>query len=152
MSRTNLKRTLSRRDFLGRISRGTMASALLPAALRSGTSAAVLNDIYLVEGIADQPFYDDEHPNYHVGIDSLLSLMGSRGLKFYQSSHTSDTSGLDGLIGPEDVVLIKVNAQWKYRGCTNSDLIRGLVQRLLDHPDVFTGEVVIIENGQGRGS
>jgi hypothetical protein len=49
-------------------------------------------------------------------------------------------------------VLIKVNAQWKYRGCTNSDLIRGLIQRILDHPDGFMGEIVIIENGQGRGS
>jgi hypothetical protein len=48
--------------------------------------------------------------------------------------------------------LIKVNAQWKYRGCTNSDLVRGLIQRILEHPDGFSGEVVIVENGQGRGS
>lgn len=152
MSRHRLAKTLSRRDFLGRISRGTVASAFLPATLRSGTPAAVPNEIYLVEEIPDHPFYDDEHPNYHVGFDSLLSLMGSRGLKLYRSSQASDLSGPDGLVDPEDVVLVKVNAQWKYRGCTNSDLIRGLVQRLLDHPDVFTGEVVIIENGQGRGS
>jgi hypothetical protein len=152
VGRSNLNRTITRRDFLGRVSRGTVASALLPLTLRSETGAGVLNDVYLVEGIPDQPFYDDQHANYHVGLDSLLYLMGSRGLKFHRSAHVSDTSGPDGLIGPEDVVLIKVNAQWKYRGCTNSDLIRGLVQRLLDHPDVFTGEVVIIENGQGRGS
>ena len=56
------------------------------------------------------------------------------------------------MISSDDIVLIKVNAQWKYRGCTNTDLIRGLVQRILDHPDKFTGEVVIFENGQGRGS
>ena len=33
-----------------------------------------------------------------------------------------------------------------------SDLIRGLIQRILDHPDGLRGEVVIFENGQGRGS
>jgi Domain of unknown function (DUF362)/Viral BACON domain len=152
VGRNSQKRTLSRRDFLGRVSRGTVASALLPLALRRPSEAAVLNDIYLVGGIPDQPFYDDQRPNDHIGLDSLLALMGSRGLKFHRSAHVSATSGPDGLIGSEDVVLIKVNAQWKYRGCTNSDLVRGLIQRLLDHPDVFTGEVVIIENGQGRGS
>jgi len=50
------------------------------------------------------------------------------------------------------VVLVKVNAQWKYRGCTNSDVVRGLVQRILEHPDGFSGEVVIFENGQSGGS
>ncbi|MCK7510120.1 MAG: hypothetical protein MZV70_42855 [Desulfobacterales bacterium] len=30
--------------------------------------------------------------------------------------------------------------------------MRGLIQRILEHPDGFTGEVVIVENGQGRGS
>ncbi|NIS67252.1 MAG: hypothetical protein GTO05_19210, partial [Gemmatimonadales bacterium] len=61
-------------------------------------------------------------------------------------------SGRKGLIAADDVVLIKVNAQWKYRGCTNSDVVRGLIQRVLDHPDGFAGEVVLIENGQGWGS
>jgi uncharacterized protein (DUF362 family) len=63
-----------------------------------------------------------------------------------------ETSGPSGLIAAGDVVLLKVNAQWKYRGCTNSDVVRGLVQRILEHPDGFSGEVVIVENGQGRGS
>jgi uncharacterized protein (DUF362 family) len=78
--------------------------------------------------------------------------MGMKGLKFYRSSLLTTTSGPGGMIAPNDVVLIKVNAQWKYRGCTNSDLIRGLIQRILGHPGKFRGEVVIIENGQGRGS
>jgi uncharacterized protein (DUF362 family) len=78
--------------------------------------------------------------------------MGQNGLKFYRSSQETTLSGPEGMIEPGDVVMIKVNAQWKYRGCTNSDLIRGLVQRILDHPDGFSGEVVIFENGQGRGS
>jgi hypothetical protein len=33
------------------------------------------------------------------------------------------------------------------RGCTNSDLIRGIVQRVLEHPDKFRSEVVIQVGG-----
>lgn len=90
--------------------------------------------------------------NRHSGVDALLDLMGRNGLKFFRTASVNMESGANGLIAADDVVLLKVNAQWKYRGCTNSDLVRGLVRRILDHPDGFRGEVVIIENGQGRGS
>jgi uncharacterized protein (DUF362 family) len=90
--------------------------------------------------------------NRHAGVDTLLNLMGQNGLKFYRTSVSGTANGTNGLIASNDVVLIKVNAQWKYRGCTNSDLVRGLIQRILEHPDGFGGEVVIVENGQGRGS
>jgi hypothetical protein len=93
-----------------------------------------------------------ESGNHHEGLDTLLSLMGSNGLKFYKTQRAADLSSIAGLIGRSDVVLLKVNAQWKYRGCTNSDVARGLVQRILEHPDGFEGEVVFIENGQGGGS
>ncbi len=90
--------------------------------------------------------------NRHEGLDTLLSLMGTHGLKFYRTEQDTDIAGKDGLIGRSDVVLFKVNAQWKYRGCTNSDVVRGLVQIILEHPDGFDGEVVLFENGQGGGS
>ena len=90
--------------------------------------------------------------NHHEGLDALLSLMGRYGLKFYRVSEETEVGGRGGLIGRSDVVLIKVNAQWKYKGCTNSDVVRGLVQRVLEHPDGFEGEVVVFENGQGGGS
>lgn len=90
--------------------------------------------------------------NRHAGVETLLNLMGQNGLKLYRTSIPGALNGTNGLIEAGDVVLIKVNAQWKYRGCTNSDLVRGVIQRILDHPDGFNGEVVIVENGQGRGS
>ena len=90
--------------------------------------------------------------NHHEGLDALLSLMESYGLKFYRASGEAGVGGKDGLIGRSDVVLVKVNAQWKYRGCTNSDVVRGLIQRVLEHPDGFDGEVIVFENGQGGGS
>jgi uncharacterized protein (DUF362 family) len=110
------------------------------------------NPLFWIKDIPDLPFYDSGNMNYHIGVDSLLHLMGGHGLKLHRSHQETDLAGPSGLIDPADVVLIKVNAQWKYRGCTNSDLVRGLIQRILDHPDGFEGEVVIVENGQGRGS
>ena len=141
---------LTRRDFFRSLAAGVSAPYL--SKLSGFRTAAVLNDLFWVKLIPDHPFYDPGQLSYHIGLDSLLSLMADNGLKFYRSSAGHPFAGTSGLIAAGDVVLIKVNAQWKYRGCTNSDLIRGLIQRILDHPDGFSGEVVIVENGQGRGS
>jgi hypothetical protein len=108
--------------------------------------------LFWVKDIPPQPFYSVENDNHHAGVDALLQLMGENGLKFYRSLNETALSGPSGMIHSNDVVLIKVNSQWKYRGCTNSDLIRGLIQATLDHPDSFRGEVVIFDNGQGRGT
>ena len=106
------------------------------------------SDIYRV---TDCPIPTGEG-DYHEGLDALLGLMSDNGLKLYRTHRVSDIGGVDGCIDKEDVVLIKVNAQWKCRGCTNSDVIRGLIQRILEHPDGFDGEIVIFENGQNSGS
>ena len=105
-----------------------------------------------VYGVRDIPVPDFSSGNYHPGVENLLALMGQNDLKFYKHSVEDDLSGPKGLIAADDVVLLKVNAQWKHRGCTNTDVLRGLIQRILDHPAGFNGEVVIFENGQGRGS
>jgi hypothetical protein len=152
MSRGYHQSGLSRRDFFKRLAGGIIIPYLSRLPRFKGAAASTLNDLYWVKQIPDHPFYDPGQVNYHLGLDSLLYLMADSGLKFYRSSDGSPLAGPSGLIAADDVVLIKVNAQWKYRGCTNSDLVCGLIQRLLDHPEGFRGEVVIIENGQGRGS
>jgi uncharacterized protein (DUF362 family) len=53
------------------------------------------------------------------------------------------------LFGSNDVVLIKINSQWAERGGTNTDLLKALIQYLIDRPGGFTGEVIIADNGQG---
>ena len=141
---------MTRRHFFRNLAAGVSVPYL--AKLPGFRTSAVLNDVFWVKRIPDLPFYDPGQLNYHLGLDSLLYLMADNGLKFYRSSGGHPFAGPSGLIAAGDVVLLKVNAQWKYRGCTNSDLIRGLIQRILDHPDGFSGEVVIVENGQGRGS
>ncbi len=86
------------------------------------------------------------------GVDDLLTLMGTRGAKLYRSPAQSVTAGPDGLIDIDDTVLIKINAQWPERGGTNTDVLRGLLRCIVDHPDGFAGEVIVADNGQGRGS
>ncbi len=163
MASMNRKRGFSRRELFRFLAGGfalpVLAPLVPPARLQacsprplSISSGATLNDLFSVRGIPDFPFGDPAHPNYHLGLESLIYLMADNGLKLYRSPNPGQLCGPSGLIARDDVVLIKVNAQWKYRGATNSDLVRGLIQRLLDHPDGFTGEAVIVENGQGRGS
>jgi hypothetical protein len=83
-----------------------------------------------------------------VGLDQLITLMGHEGLKFYRSATVTMESGPDGIIATDDVVVVKINYQWSERGGTNVDLLRGLLRRLADHPDGFTGEIVVCENAQ----
>lgn len=144
---------ISRRTFFKVVGGGVLFSLIHP--FSRYVSASVnqpANKIFWVKGIPNQPFLGEGTAKYHEGVERLLRLMGKNGLKFYRSSRLTTLSGPRGMVEPDDVVLIKVNAQWKYRGCTNSDVIRGLIQRILDHPDGFNGEVVIFENGQGKGS
>ncbi|MCB9782281.1 MAG: DUF362 domain-containing protein [Candidatus Omnitrophica bacterium] len=82
------------------------------------------------------------------GLDDLFSLMGRHGLHFYQTNSSGPISGPDGIIGRQDVVLLKVNSQWDDRGMTNCDMVRGLVQRIVEHPDGFDGEIVFVDNVQ----
>lgn len=88
------------------------------------------------------------------GVNTLIRLMGSQDLKLYKTTSSGATKGPDGLIASDDVVLIKVNCQWDERGGTNTDLLKALIQVLVDHPDGFSGEVIVSDNGQGenRGS
>lgn len=88
------------------------------------------------------------------GVNTLIRLMGSQGLHLYQSESSGPVKSPDGLITNDDVIIIKVNCQWDERGGTNTDLLRSLIQALLEHPDGFTGEIIVADNGQGetRGS
>jgi hypothetical protein len=146
------KQTWNRRTFLKLAGSGLAFSALRPFQALAQTQPLAGNDLFWIKDIPYHPFLGKLGLNVHAGVDSLLHLMGRKGLKFYRLAMPSELGGPSGLIGSDDVVLLKVNAQWKYKGCTNIDLVRGIIQSILNHPDGFTGEVVIFENGQGRGS
>ena len=86
------------------------------------------------------------------GVARLIQLLEVDGGGFYKRSAAGATPGASvaGVVGSDDVVLIKINAQWDKRGGTNTDLVRSLVLGIADHPDGFTGEVVIADNGQDQ--
>jgi uncharacterized protein (DUF362 family) len=100
--------------------------------------------------VPECPIHDGELR--HEGVDTLLDLLADNSMNFYQSDSGHPWAGVQGIINSNDVVLIKVNCQWKCRGATNTDVVQGLIHRILEHPDGFTGEVVIFENGQGVGA
>ncbi len=79
----------------------------------------------------------------HRGVDGLLGTLASKGINFYRTEVAHHWGGPTGLIAQDDVVLIKVNCQWKCRGTTNTDVIRGLIYRILQHPEDFSGKAVI---------
>ncbi len=88
-----------------------------------------------------------EKGNMDLAISSLIELMETQELYFYKNASLSS-----GLIGNNDVVILKVNGQWPYNGGTNTDLVKSVIKAIVGHPDGFTGEVVITDNGQGQGS
>ena len=113
------------------------AAALTLPELRS--TAPDASNLYVAENIPAA----SEH-----GVDYLIQVMAGNGLDFFKSGNAGAGSGPSGLIAKNDIVLIKVNGEWKWRGETNSDVVKGLVNAIVHHPDGFTGEIVIVENGQ----
>ncbi len=58
--------------------------------------------------------------------------------------------GVESLIGPEDMVVFKVNAQWYAQGMTNTDVLAELIGAVLDRPGGFSGEIVLADNHHYR--
>jgi hypothetical protein len=138
---------VSRRSFIRTTAAGTAALPLM-SALHLDAFVESLDPRSKVFRVDHCPVHDGQLR--HAGVDALLHQLSLHGDKFYQSSQIGALSGPNGLIAANDVVILKVNAQWKCRGGTNTDMLRGLIHRILQHPDGFHGEVVIFENGQGR--
>ncbi len=139
---------VSRRSFIRTTAIGTASLPFLEVFDQNNAFAGSADAMSQVLRVDNCPVHDGQ--KRHVGMDAMLYLLSANGTKFYKASRNSTLSGPRGLIAADDVVILKVNAQWKCRGCTNTDMLRGLIQRILQHPDGFKGEVVIFENGQNR--
>jgi uncharacterized protein (DUF362 family) len=142
------RRGRTRRDFIRDTARvGAAAWAAGGVAFRAAAAETDRSRVFRVDGC---PAHDGALR--HVGMDTLLGLLAGYGLKLYRTDLPHAWGSPAGIVEADDVVLVKVNCQWKCRGTTNTDVVRGLIQRILEHPDGFAGEVVIVENGQGRGA
>jgi hypothetical protein len=60
-----------------------------------------------------------------------------------------DKVGVDKIIGEDDLVIIKVSAQWWNQGMTNVAAARRVIERVLARPN-FRGEIVVFENTHFR--
>jgi hypothetical protein len=132
-------------------------SDFTPADLLALTSGAAPAPVISPRGDYETTVYvvnDAGGPSgtHHLGVDELISTMAAGGLPFYESATTGGESGPDGVVGADDVVLVKINQQWSQRGGTNTDVLKGLLARILEHPDGFAGEIVVVENTQGSGT
>ncbi|MFH1742867.1 MAG: DUF362 domain-containing protein [bacterium] len=134
----------SRRRFLSSLAGGA-------AGLASGNLVAVASndpiDVFRIDGFAEPG-----ESELHSRCQSLIQLLGRHGVFLYRSHSLSATASPEGIIGPDDVVMIKVNAQWDKRGMTNVDLVQAVIEGIFSHPDGFQGEVVLVENSQFRRS
>jgi len=101
------------------------------------SSSNIPSDIFVVNGTSGNDG----------GVSQLLSIMEREGTPFYARRTGTPTTGL---IAHDDVVIIKVNCQWDERGGTNTDLVKALIQAIVDHPDGFTGEIIVADNGQAQ--
>jgi hypothetical protein len=145
----------------------TLTAGHHPSSVQSGTTIVVpswtspsaVSDVFVVrnvpvpeyslDGGALPPGASQEEAFHDAGIDALVDLMTARNTAFYRTDLTPD-----GLFGADDVVVIKINNQWSYGSSqrynhTRIDLVKGLIYRLLQHPDGFTGAVILGENTQG---
>lgn len=104
--------------------------------------------VFMVTGMSQPAKASLPARYHHPALETLLTTMAANGLAFYRSSSKGHLASPDGVIGKDDVVVIKINGQWKGKGGTNTDLLRGLITRIVEHPDGFTGEVVVADNRQ----
>ncbi len=128
------------------------------------TSAAAVSSVFVVRQVpvptcsldggilpSAPPCNSPETAFADAGIDRLVSEMEGRGDYFFRTgSHPT------GIVGSDAVVVLKINNQWGAQGdgnglgrlTTNTDLLKGLIWRILNHPGGFSGEIVVAENTQ----
>jgi len=85
---------------------------------------------------------------HDAGVDALIVLMENHGTYFYRTAAYPS-----GIIGADDVVVVKINDQWngqasRARTHTNNDVLKGVIYRIVQHPEGFGGVVIVSENTQ----
>jgi hypothetical protein len=93
-----------------------------------------------------------DHISGHPALEVLLELMAEAGLKLLRSNRDTAYTGPDGLIASEDVLLIRVD--WSADRRQEREvrrILRGLMDRVLEHPDGYRGEVIILFDAASDG-
>ncbi len=80
-------------------------------------------------------------------IDTLLTMLETQDIYLHKTAAQPS-----GIVGADNIVVIKGNFQWTSRNTTSADRIKGLIWQILQHPDGFTGEILICDNTQTIGT
>ncbi|MEN8140606.1 MAG: DUF362 domain-containing protein [Thermodesulfobacteriota bacterium] len=88
------------------------------SSLPLGTSHHGASNVYLVKGLSPEE-----------NVKRAIELMG----------------GIEEFVEPDDIVILKPNAQWWNHGTTNTNNMKGLIELILARPG-FHGEIIIAEN------
>lgn len=62
----------------------------------------------------------------------------------------SKLGGIQAKVGGDDVVVIKVSAQWWNQGMTNVAAVKRVIEHVIERPGGFHGEVIVFENTHFR--
>ena len=73
--------------------------------------------------------YESKNGSSKANISTILSLM----------------NGIESIIEPDDIIVIKPNGQWWNQGMTNTDDLSGLIEAIINMGR-FRGEIIIAEN------
>ena len=113
-----------------------------------------ISDIYLYENIpvskGSLAAGDASVPNEYLSdpaIDSLVYMMSFGKTPFFKT--VIDTNGI---VGRDDIVLLKCNFQRRHRLGTNTDRIKGVIWQILNHPEGFKGEILVCDNEESQTS
>ena len=93
---------------------------------------------------------DTTVPNAYLSdpaMDTLFLIMEHKGIYLNKTIVHPD-----GIVGSDDIVIIKGNFQWESQCGTNTDRIKGLINHVLNHPAGFHGEILVCDNTQNLGS
>jgi len=93
---------------------------------------------------------DPTVPNEYLpdpAIDTLLLMMAEKDIFFHKT-----VSQPSGIVGSDNIIIIKGNFQWTSRNTTSTDRIKGIIWQILQHPNGFTGEILVCDNTQEIGT
>ena len=93
---------------------------------------------------------DSTVPNTYLSdpaIDTMLIMLQKKNIYFYKTAQHPE-----GIIPSNSAVILKGNFQWTGRNTTSTDRIKGVIWKILNHPDGFTGEILVCDNTQDIGT
>ncbi len=110
------------------------------------TSAAVITGI--VPEVFDNLVYgQDEAPLSRPEVASTVFVSHHESVAQNTAQLIHLLGGIENVVGPEDIVILKVNSQWWHQGMTNTDFLFHFIQAILNRPG-FSGEIILADNHQ----